>query len=78
MNFSMDSVLLRRTPRETGIVKLKGLDRNEGQFLSCSDDPHFCLVIIWLKFVLCHPFFFFLCSNNSQMWMFSGNALLTS
>ena len=27
--------------RDCGIVKLKGVDRNKGQFLSCSDEHHF-------------------------------------
>ena len=48
------------------IIKLKGVDRNGGQFLSCSDKCDFCLFTIYLKFVLCHPAF--LHQNNSQMW----------
>ena len=50
--FSMDSVLLR-TPRlltvrerDCGIIKLKGVDRNRGQFSSCSDEHHFSLFTI--------------------------------
>ena len=64
MKFSMDSMLSRRTPRlltvrerDCGIVKLKGVDRNRGQFLSCSDEHRFCLFTIYLKFVLCRPVF---------------------
>ena len=60
----MNSVLSRKTPtllteseRNCGIVKLKGVDRHRGQFLSCSDGHHFCLFTILLKFVLCHPVF---------------------
>ena len=43
--------------RDCGIVKLKGIDRNRGQFLSCSDEHRLCLFTISLKFVLCHPVF---------------------
>ena len=53
MKFSMDSVLSRRTPRlltvrerDCGIVKLKGVDGNGGQFLSCSDEHRFCLFTV--------------------------------
>ena len=50
MKFSMDSVLLRKTleasdrvgERDCGIVKLKGIDRNRRQFLSCSKEHCFC------------------------------------
>ena len=28
---------------DCGIVKLKSVDRNRGQFLSCSDEHRFCL-----------------------------------
>ena len=45
MKSSMDSVLSRRTPRlltvrerDCGIVKLKGVDGNEGQLLSSLDE----------------------------------------
>ena len=62
MKFSMDSMLSRRKPRlltvrerDCGIVKLKGVDRNRGQFLSCSDEHRFCLFTIYLKFALCRP-----------------------
>ena len=41
--------------RDCGIVKLKGVDRNRGQFLSCSGEHRFCLLTIYLKFVLRHP-----------------------
>ena len=64
MKFSMDSILSRRTPRlltvrerDCGIVTLKGVDRNGGQFLSCSDEHRFCLFTIYMKFVLCCPVF---------------------
>ena len=64
MKFSMDNMLSRRTPRlltvrerDCGIVTLKGVDRNRGQFLSCSDEHRFCLFTIYLKFVLCRPVF---------------------
>ena len=64
MKFSMDSMLSRRTSRlltvresDCGIVKLKGVDRNRGQFLSCSDEHRFCLFTIYLKFALCRPVF---------------------
>ena len=60
MKFS--SVLSRRRPRpltgrerDCGIVKLKGVDRNRGHFLSCFNEHRFCLFTILLKFVLCHP-----------------------
>ena len=43
--------------RDCGIVKLKGVDRNRGQFLSCSDEHRFCLFTIYLKFALCRPVF---------------------
>ena len=53
MKSSMDSVLSRRTPRlltvrerDCGIVKLKGVNRNRGQFLSCSDEHRFCLFTV--------------------------------
>ena len=32
--------------RDCGIVKLKGVDRNRGQFVSCSDEHRFCLFTI--------------------------------
>ena len=41
--------------RDCGIIKLKGVDRNGGQFLSCSDEL-FCLFTIWLV-CLCRPVF---------------------
>ena len=64
MKFSMDSVLLRRTlrlltvrERDYGIIKPKRVDRNRGQFLSCSDEHRSCLFTIYLKFTLCRPVF---------------------
>ena len=48
MKFSTDSVLSRRTPRlltvrdrDCSIVKLKGVDGNREQFLSCYDEHRF-------------------------------------
>ena len=32
--------------RDCGIVKLKGVDSNRGQFLPCSDEHRFCLFTI--------------------------------
>ena len=32
--------------RDCGIVKLKDVEGNDGQFLSCSDEHRFCLFII--------------------------------
>ena len=65
MKFSMDSVLLRRTPRissvrerDCGIIKLKDADGNGGQVLSCSDEHRFCLFTVKLKFILCHTDFY--------------------
>ena len=53
MKFSLDSVLSRRMPRlsteserHCGTVKLKGVEGNEGQFLSCSDKHRFYLFTI--------------------------------
>ena len=53
LKFSMGSVLSKRMlrlwtvrERDCGIVKLKGVDRNRGQFLSCSDEDRFCFFTI--------------------------------
>ena len=32
--------------RDFGIIKLKGVDRNRGQFLSCSSEHRFCLFTV--------------------------------
>ena len=32
--------------RDCGIVKLKGIDSNRGQFLSCSEEHRYCLFTI--------------------------------
>ena len=43
---------------DCGVVKLKGVGGNEGQFLSRSDEHRFC------PFTIC----FILYPNNGQMW----------
>ena len=32
--------------RDCGIIKLNGVDRNRGQFLSCSHEHRFCLFTV--------------------------------
>ena len=88
MMFSVDSVLSRRTPRlltvrewNCGIVKLKGVDGNGGQSLSCSAEHRY--FTIYLKFVLCHPVFGVRITVRCdvvfrRVEMFSGKALLNS
>ena len=41
-----DEAFDRVRERDCAIFKLKGVDRNRGQFLSCSDEHCFCLFSI--------------------------------
>jgi len=43
--------------RDCGIVTLNGVDRNEGQFLSCSDEHRFCSVVVFAAVVCLFAFF---------------------
>ena len=50
--------------RDCGIDKMNGVDRNEGQFLSCSDKHRFCFVVVVVVAVVCLFAFFSIFSSS--------------
>ena len=43
---AVEEDLDRVRERDFGIIKLKGVERNRGQFLSCADEHRFCLFTV--------------------------------
>ena len=60
---AFDRVRLRES--DCDIVKLKGVDRNGGQFLSCSDKITSVFSLFKVCFIMSSNFFSI---NNSHMW----------